>query len=431
MSTTKEQVFQLFVEKLSGSISLEEEHVLEERLSSDPVFRREWQQLEEKASELGMGAFLSELDAEEGLRERKGRAGLEELRSVRMLGGEEGLRGLRTSTGRGELQEVGPTGLEASRTDIEAPETTMSPAADIGRRVGYRKVLAVAAVVLLAVAGAWLLFPRTERIADKGTIATLVKEHQSSVRLELGNGRQVELGQANAGKSIAVGNTTLQSGVDALQYTSQDTSLSTLSVPAGATYRIVLSDGTEVWLNAATRLRFPLKFSSSHRDVEVEGEAFFKVAKNVNAPFVVHTSLTDIQVLGTSFNVNTYEKGNVRTALIEGKVITRRPDGESLSLDPGYVSEYEVSNGFSSTTFEQEDELSWMNGVYYFHDMTIGHLAEVASRCYGVHMVVTGEVRNQSLTGVMERGKLSEFLQDLETTAHIKYYYSNKDLYLE
>ena len=401
MNNTKEQVFQLFVEKLSGSISLEEEHVLEERLSSDPVFRREWQQLEEKASELGMRTFLSELDAEAGLRELRGR---------KILAGGERTGG---------------------KTDIEAPETIAGTGADSGRRIGYRKVLAVAAVVLLAVAGVWLLFPRTGKVADKNKIAALVKEHQSSVRLELGNGRQVELGQANAGKSIAVGNTTLQSGVDALQYTSQDTSLSTLSVPAGTTYRIVLSDGTEVWLNAATRLRFPLKFSSRHRDVEVEGEAFFKVAKNVNAPFVVHTSLTDIQVLGTSFNVNTYEKGNVRTALIEGKVVTRRPDGQSLSLDPGYVSEYEVSNGFSSTTFEQEDELSWMNGVYYFHDMTIGHLAEVASRCYGVHMVVTGEVKNQSLTGVMERGKLSEFLQDLETTAHIKYYYSNKDLFLE
>lgn len=389
----KVQILQLFVEKLSGSISLEEEHVLEERLSSDPVFRREWQQLEEKASELGMGVFLSELDAEEGLRDLRGR---------RTLGGGEKLRSVRIS------------------------------AADRDRRIGYRKVLTAAAVVLLVVAGAWLLFPRTEKIADKATIAVLVKEHQSSVQLELGNGRQVELGQANAGKSIAVGNTTLQSGVDALQYTSQDTSLSTLSVPAGATYRIVLSDGTEVWLNAATRLRFPLKFSSKHRDVEVEGEAFFKVAKNVNAPFVVHTSLTDIQVLGTSFNVNTYEKGNVRTALIEGKVVTRRPDGQSLSLDPGYVSEYEVSNGFSSTTFEQEDELSWMNGVYYFHDMTIGHLAEVASRCYGVHIVLAGDrVAGQSLTGVMEKGKLSEFLQDLETTAHIKYYYSDKNLYLE
>jgi len=286
--------------------------------------------------------------------------------------------------------------------------------------------------VLLVAAGVWLLFPRTEKIADKGKIAELVKEHQPSVRLDLGNGRQVELGKANAGKSIAMGNTTLQSGVDALQYTSQDTSLSTLSVPAGATYKIVLSDGTEVWLNAATRLRFPLKFSSSHRDVEVDGEAFFKVAKNVRAPFVVHTPLTDVQVLGTSFNVNTYEKGNVRTALIEGKVVTRRPDGQSLSLDPGYVSEYALSKGFSSTTFEQEDELSWMNGVYYFHDMTIERLVEVASRCYGVHMVLAGgKYAGQSLTGVMERDKLSEFLNDLETTAHIKYYYSNKDLYLE
>jgi len=310
--------------------------------------------------------------------------------------------------------------------------TLAGAAAGRGGRIGYKRVLAVAAIVLFVAAGVWLLFTRTEKIADKSKIAKLVKEHQQSVQLDLGNGRQVELGQANAGKSIALGNTTLQTGADALQYTSQDTSLSTLSVPPGATYKIVLSDGTEVWLNAATRLRFPLKFASTHRDVEVEGEAFFKVARNVSAPFVVHTSLTDVRVLGTSFNVNTYEKGNVRTALIEGKVVTRRPDGQSLSLEPGYVSQYETSKGFSSTTFEQEDELSWMNGVYYFHDMTIERLVEVASRCYGIHMVLRGDrFKSESLTGVLERDKLSEFLQDLETTAHIKYYYSNKDLFLE
>jgi len=182
-----------------------------------------------------------------------------------------------------------------------------------------------------------------------------------------------------------------------------------------------------------------LRFPAGARDVEVDGEAFFKVAKNANAPFVVHTPLTDVRVLGTSFNVNTYEKGNVRTALVEGKVVTRRSgqslspaSDQSLSLEPGYVSEYEVSKGFSSTTFEQEDELSWMNGVYYFHDMSIERLAEVASRCYGIHIVLVGErVKSESLTGVLEKDKLSEFLNDLETTAHIKYYYANKDLYLE
>lgn len=406
MSNTKEQVFQLFIEKLSGSISLEEEHALEERLLSDPEFRGEWDRLEGRASELGMRAFLSELDAEAGLRELRGRR-------TSADGGEPGRA--RPVTDQGELME----------------ERTLADRAGRGGRIGYRKVLAVAAAVLLVVAGVWLFFTRTEKIGDKGRIAELVKEHQQSVQLELGGGKQVELGQANAGKSIAVGSTTLQSGVNALQYTSQDTSLSTLSVAAGATYKIVLSDGTEVWLNAATRLKFPLKFPSGHRDVEVEGEAFFKVAKNANAPFVVHTSLTEVRVLGTSFNVNTYEKGNVRTALVEGKVITQRSD-QSLSLEPGYVSQYEVSKGFSSTTFEQEDELSWMNGVYYFHDMTIERLVEVASRCYGIHMVLAGDkLAGQSLTGVMEKDKLSEFLQDLETTAHIKYYYSNKNLYLE
>jgi ferric-dicitrate binding protein FerR (iron transport regulator) len=381
MNYTKEQVFQLFVEKLSGAITPEEEKVLEERLSSDEVFTAEWRLLEERAAQLGMSAFLSELDAEAGLRELKA------MRSV-------------------------------------------APA--VIRRKRFRRALSLAAVVLLVTAGVWVLLRGKEKIADGGRIAVLVKQRQQAVSLRLGNGDSVELGQANAGKSIALGSTTLNTGQGALQYTSADTTTSTLSVPPGATYRIVLSDGTEVWLNADTRLRFPLKFTRTSREVEVAGEAYFKVAANTQSPFIVHTPLTEVKVLGTSFNINTYEKGNVRTALVEGKVIAQSADGKRMPLSPGYVAEYRVSNGFSSTTFEQDDELSWMNGVYYFHDMPIRDLARMASRCYGLNIVVNNErFTGQSLTGVLEKGKLAEFLNDLSTTAHIKYYYSNKDLYLE
>ena len=378
MNYTKEQVFQLFVEKLSGNISPEDEHVLDERLRSDAAFEEDWRLLEEKASALGVDGFLRTLDAQEGLRELKERRG------------------------------------------------------GIGRRSGVRRMLAAAAILLLAVAGVWMFFSRKERVEDRGRIAELVKQGQQSVSLVFSGGHTVDLGRASAGKSIALGNTTLNAGTDALQYTSGDTTTSTLSVPPGTTYKIVLSDGTEVWLNADTRLRFPLKFPRASREVEVEGEAYFKVAGNARAPFIVHTPLTDVRVLGTSFNVNTYEKGTVRTALVEGKVIASRPDGQHMDLSPGYVAEYQVSGGFSSSTFEREDELSWIDGVYYFHDMPIASLIRLASRCYGIHIIMDKDkFAGESLTGVLEMGKLPEFLNDLSTTAHIRYYYLNKDLYLE
>ncbi|MBN9386349.1 MAG: FecR family protein [Chitinophagaceae bacterium] len=377
MNHTKEQIFQLFVEKLSGSINPEEEHVLEERLRSDAAFERDWRLLEKKATELGVEGFLSGLDADAGLQELKAR--------------------------RGRVNQI-----------------------------RYKRVLAIAAVFLLMFVGIWMFFLRKEKVEDRGRIAELVKERQQSVSLVFNSGTKVDLGRESAGKSIALGNTTLNTAQDALRYTSGDTTTSTLSVPPGATYRIVLSDGTEVWLNADTRLRFPLKFPRASREVEVEGEAYFKVAGNAGAPFIVHTPLTDVKVLGTSFNVNTYEKGHVRTALVEGKVVTQCPDGQHMALTPGYVAEYHLSGGFSSTTFEQEDELSWINGVYNFHDMPIENLVRLAARCYGINIILDKEkFAGKSLTGVLERGKLPEFLNDLAATAHIKYYYLNKDLYLE
>jgi ferric-dicitrate binding protein FerR (iron transport regulator) len=203
-------------------------------------------------------------------------------------------------------------------------------------------------------------------------------------------------------------------------------------VPAGGNYKIIISDGTEIWLNAASRLRFPLRFAATIREVFLDGEAYFKVAADARRPFIVHTPLTRVNVLGTAFNINTYEPGNVRTALVDGKVITEGDDGKSLVLSPGYAADYRAAQGFSSEKFEREDELAWINGVYYFHDMPIGDLARMASRCYGINIVLDKtKFAGRSLTGLLDRNKLSEFLNDLEVTAHIKYYYSGNDLYLE
>jgi ferric-dicitrate binding protein FerR (iron transport regulator) len=203
-------------------------------------------------------------------------------------------------------------------------------------------------------------------------------------------------------------------------------------VPAGANYKIVLSDGTEVLLNAATRLRFPFRFAKAQREVYLEGEAYFKVATDAHRPFIVHTPLTRIDVLGTSFNVNSYEEGRVKTALVEGKVITRCSEGKSMELSPGYAAEYLAEKGFSSEKFDEDDELSWMNGLYYFHDMPVAGLAHLASRCYGIHIVIDKEkFAGRSVTGLLDRTKLSDFLNDLGTIAHIKYHYSENSLYLE
>jgi len=396
MSHSYEQVFQLFMEKLSGELSPEEELTLQQKLSEDPAFRKIWDSLEEEASQLPIQEFQSTIDAP---------LSLEELRAR-----------LTTSPGKPAATMTESTGMMAPRQ----------------RRFPLKKALSIAALFLILITGAWFALFYRKATSDKEKIAALVEQNQPAVSLLLSSGQSVNLSRPAAGGSITLGNTTLQAAKGALQYTSADTAQSTLSVPAGANYRIVLSDGTEVWLNAATRMRFPLNFSPAKREVFLEGEAFFKVAADARRPFIVHTPLTRVNVLGTSFNVNTYETGNIRTALVQGKVVTEDSHGKSQLLLPGYAADYADAKGFSSEKFEEEDELSWMNGLYYFHDMPIEDLVRIASRSYGIHIILDKKkFAGRSLTGMLDRHKLAEFLNDLETTAQINFSYAGNDLHLE
>jgi ferric-dicitrate binding protein FerR (iron transport regulator) len=395
MNHSNEQVFQLFMEKLSGDISPEDEVVLEEMLSENPSFREIWHSMEEKAAQLNIHEFLDRVNAGAELDSLKGQ--------ISARAGQTAL----------------PSGNHASKIFSL-------------KIFSLKRGLSVAAIFLIMIGVGYFIFFKKGVTTNKAAIAAFVQKNQQSVSLLLNNGKAVDLGATNAGRPIALGNTTLNASKGILEYTSEDTTQNTLSVPAGGNYKVVLSDGTVVSLNAATRLHFPFRFSKTRRDVYLEGEAYFKVASDSRRPFIVHTPLTQVNVLGTSFNINTYEDGKVRTALVEGKVMTQSNDGKGMTLRPGYAADYQVAKGFLSEKFDEEDELSWMNGVYYFHDMSVVTLTQIASRCYGINIVIDKEkFAGRSVTGLLNRNKLSDFLNDLETTAHIKYYYSGNNLYLE
>ena len=374
------KVFELYMENLSGNLSPESKKYVEEMLADDVAFSEVWHALEEEGAALKAGSFIDRINAEADLLTLKQRINSVEKR---------------------------------------------------GKIFPLKKLLAVAAIFLLVLTGSWFTFFKNKIIISKEEIAATVQKNKQSVNLVLANGKTFELSKDSIAKSIAVGTATLNTGNGTLQYNSGDTTQNTLWVPAGENYKILLSDGTEVWLNAATSLRFPSRFYGGQREVYVDGEAYFKVAKDAAHPFIVHTALTQVQVLGTSFNINTYQAGNVKTALVEGKVLTKSNDGKSMELTPGYAANYGVAKGFVSGAFEEDDILSWITGVYYFHDIPVTDLAIVASRLYGVKIVLNkNDFAGRSITGLLDKNKLTDFLNDLKTTAHIDYYYSGKELHL-
>jgi len=382
MKHSNEQVFELFMEKLSGNLSPEDEKYVKRMLADDASFSEVWHTLEEESKALKAGSFLEKVNVGADLDTLKQRI----------------------------------NGIEKPRNKL----------------FSLKKALAVAAGFLLIVTGAYFTFFRNEKIVDKEKIAAAVKKNKQFVNLVLADGKTFELSKDGAAKTIELDNATINTNNSTLQYNSADTMQNTLWVPPGESYKILLSDGTEVWLNAATRLRFPFRFYGHRREVYVEGEAYFKVAKDTAHPFIVHTALTQVQVLGTSFNINTYEAGNVKTALVEGKVLTKSNDGKTMELTPGYAANYEVEKGFMSGVFDEDNVLSWINGVYYFHNIPVADLAVAASRCYGIKIVLNkNDFAGRSITGLLDKNKLTEFLNDLKTTAHIDYYYSGNELYLK
>ena len=162
--------------------------------------------------------------------------------------------------------------------------------------------------------------------------------------------------------------------------------INSLATPRGGEFKVTLEDGTEVWLNADTRLRYPENFEGAERRVELEGEAYFKVAKNEDKPFYVVSGGQEVRVYGTEFNINGYaEDTAIRTTLVEGS-ISLRPiggNGSELMLTPGSQAVFDKHE--SRARVQQVDTevvTSWRSGTFVFEDQTMEQIMQTLSRWY-------------------------------------------------
>ncbi len=187
---------------------------------------------------------------------------------------------------------------------------------------------------------------------------------------------------------------------------SQDSiSYNTITVPAGQRVSVKLSDGTEVWLNARSTLSYPSSFKAEDRKVSLEGEAYFKVAKDRTNPFVVSTSSLDVKVLGTTFNVSAYDElESVDVALLEGSVEVKIHDtSESSLLRPKQKLTYQ-DNATSISPITSEEDYLWHKGIYNFQK---AHLDEITKKLE-LYYHVKIEIRNQDLLSLEYTGKFRQ-----------------------
>ena len=199
----------------------------------------------------------------------------------------------------------------------------------------------------------------------------------------------------------------------------------TLTTPVGGEYQVVLSDGSRVWLNALTRLRYPEIFKEDCREVHLSGEAYFEVAHDPERPFVVVANGVEVTVYGTRFNVNNYGTDVVRTVLVDGKVGIRvMESGKEVVLSPNDMAEFfEVSRSVKVRKVDPYVYTAWKEGKFVFEDEPIEEIMKRLSNWYGIKVLYADErVKKQTFTGVITRyTEVSNVLHLIGETAVVRF----------
>jgi transmembrane sensor len=204
---------------------------------------------------------------------------------------------------------------------------------------------------------------------------------------------------------------------------SQELTYNTINIPRGGQYQLVLSDGTKVWLNSSSSLKYPAAFIGKDRKVELSGEAYFEVAKDRTKPFTVNVNGMSVQVLGTHFNINAYSDERViKTTLLEGSV-KLSGNGQQAMLKPGQQGAFnDQQTAFNVSEADVDDAVAWKNGFFVFNNEDIQTIMKRISRWYDVDVVFPEKFKRKNFGGTVSRFKdVSEVLHSLELTGSVHF----------
>jgi len=211
-------------------------------------------------------------------------------------------------------------------------------------------------------------------------------------------------------------------------------SVHSLSTPVGGQFQVTLPDGTKVWLNAATTLKYPSRFTGDERKVEVNGEAYFEVAKNEKQPFrVMLADSADITVLGTHFNVMSYSNEKAKEiTLLEGSVkVSQLTTNSSHTIKPGQQAVFTHNSPFTiHDNIDAAEITGWKDGWFVFHDAPIESVMNHVARWYDANIVYEGEIKDLFNATILRKEPLSKLLHILETNGFVHFKIKNKTIYV-
>jgi transmembrane sensor len=303
-------------------------------------------------------------------------------------------------------------------------------------RVMFWKRIAVAASIIAVMsAGAFWAFHGKKRNLYVKTKTTGEQHFTNDVLpparkaiLTLSNGSQVTLGSRNQNGIPNQGNAVVKIVNGSLVYKNSRpgpnnlVAYNNVSTPKGGRLQVQLPDGTKIWLNSASSIRFPTSFQGKDRLIEFTGEGYFEVAKNKAMPFIVKMNQSEVKVLGTHFNIMSYaDEPMVKTTLLEGSVAFKTASG-SVMLKPGQQSQLDKTGKVVvASGIDTDDAIAWKNGLFHFENENIESIMRELSRSYDVDIVYNKKTDELFYGEIPNTAKLSEVLKLLELTGKVRF----------
>lgn len=292
-----------------------------------------------------------------------------------------------------------------------------------------RWLLAAACLAALAIGGGAYLYQHQRQPVVIAKQVKPIQPGSNKAMLVLADGSTLPLDSAHLGEIAQQGDARIHNNGEGITYQANGKAAgivyNAIVTPRGGQYQLGLPDGSRVWLNAASSIRFPTAFAGKERRVEISGEAYFQVAPNAAQPFIVAVKgneAMEVQVLGTSFNIMAYADEAAITTTLESGAVQLSRGGAKAMLQPGQAGTLAGNASFSVGPADMEQALAWKDGKFRFRNTSIQTIMRQIARWYDVEVTYSGDLSDVRLTGVISRrADADDLLHILSATQRVSF----------